>query len=476
MAAAQRSPEVLVESHELPVLRHGLVSSSSAEAYDTRKLDEGSREERPMAFSEADNGISVDSEQTPQQRRTELIRFLSLLYGFFLMGWQDGTTGPMLPTLRAYYRLGFAEITSLFILQCCGAAFGAFSIVFVLQRFGFGKVLVAGTLAHAVSMAVQSSAPPFPAFATCSFFIGWAQSVIGAAGNGYVASLQRDGSRKMGVLHAAYGLGAFAAPLVSTSFAAFTGRKFAFLYILTAGLGASGAALYTLIFRFKRIEVLLAETGEKLLHNESADVRSSTNTLAALRSILAVPLVHCMAIFAAIYVGVEITIGGWVVTFIIDERSGGPGAGYISAGFFGGLMLGRVLLLPLNSWVGERRVIFGYALLTIALDIVVWRVPSLVGNAVAVSFMGMLLGPWFPIVMRETGLLLPPSIVTGAIGYISGFGIIGGAVVPTITGVLASRFEIKVMPIVVLVMTSLMIFVWSCAAWTSRKFRGIKID
>jgi len=32
----------------------------------------------------------------------------------------------------------------------------------------------------------------------------------------------------------------------------------------------------------------------------------------------------------------KVTIGGWIVTFIIDVRGGGPSSGYISAGFFGG--------------------------------------------------------------------------------------------------------------------------------------------
>jgi fucose permease len=46
--------------------------------------------------------------------------------------------------------------------------------------------------------------------------------------------------------------------------------------------------------------------------------------------------VHLLAVFILIYVGVEVTIGGWIVTFIIKVRGGGPSAGYISSGFFGG--------------------------------------------------------------------------------------------------------------------------------------------
>jgi fucose permease len=56
---------------------------------------------------------------------------------------------------------------------------------------------------------------------------------------------------------------------------------------------------------------------------------------------------------------------GWIVTFIINERGGGPASGYISSGFFAGLMLGRVALLWVNKKVGERRAVFVYATLAI---------------------------------------------------------------------------------------------------------------
>jgi fucose permease len=46
--------------------------------------------------------------------------------------------------------------------------------------------------------------------------------------------------------------------------------------------------------------------------------------------------VHLLAFFILVYVGVEVTIGGWIVTYIIDVRGGDASSGYISAGFFGG--------------------------------------------------------------------------------------------------------------------------------------------
>ena len=45
---------------------------------------------------------------------------------------------------------------------------------------------------------------------------------------------------------------------------------------------------------------------------------------------------HILAVFSLVYVGVEVTIGGWIVSYVIDERGGGPDSGYISSGFFAG--------------------------------------------------------------------------------------------------------------------------------------------
>lgn len=48
-------------------------------------------------------------------------------------------------------------------------------------------------------------------------------------------------------------------------------------------------------------------------------------------------LLHIMVAFVFVYVGIEVTVGGWIVTFLIGERGGDARAGYVSSGFFGGI-------------------------------------------------------------------------------------------------------------------------------------------
>lgn len=62
----------------------------------------------------------------------------------------------------------------------------------------------------------------------------------------------------------------------------------------------------------------------------------STSQHSEFRQVLGQKTVHLLAFFILVYVGVEVTIGGWIVTFLINERGGGKSAGYVSSGFFGG--------------------------------------------------------------------------------------------------------------------------------------------
>ena len=55
------------------------------------------------------------------------------------------------------------------------------------------------------------------------------------------------------------------------------------------------------------------------------------------------------------------------------------------------------------------------------LEITIWLVPSLIGNALAVSIVGLLLGPMYPICMNEVGRVLPRRVLTGSIGMLTYF-------------------------------------------------------
>lgn len=149
------------------------------------------------------------------------------------------------------------------------------------------------------------------------------------------------------------GVGAFASPFISTQFA--TMEKWSYFFFISLGLAVMNLICLTTTFGFERSEgkhpkspylslyvlygsndwlcaVVLTKIGRPP-QVEGTAAPSHDNHY---RRILGLRVVHVLAFFILAYVGVEVTIGGWIVTFVIDKRGGGASAGYLSSGFFGG--------------------------------------------------------------------------------------------------------------------------------------------
>lgn len=87
----------------------GLESTSETKLDDQIAKEEASTE---VAHETSDYRL------TPSERRTEWIQVITLCYALFVAGWNDGTTGPLLPTYQRVYSVGFAVVSLLFIFNC----------------------------------------------------------------------------------------------------------------------------------------------------------------------------------------------------------------------------------------------------------------------------------------------------------------------------------------------------------------------
>ncbi|KAF7360330.1 MFS domain-containing protein [Mycena venus] len=395
----------------------------------------------------------------------------------FLAGWNDGSSGPLIPRMQKVYHVGFLIVSLTFVLSCVGFISGAMMNVHWTDKVGFGRMIVLGALLQVVAYSIQAPAPPFPLFVLSFTFSGFGLAVQNAQTNAYVASLRHNSELYMGMLHASYGTslshfrlnfcnskhsgaGALSAPLLATQFAQM--QHWSFHYLVSLGLALSNVLVLTLTFRGRTQDECLGLIGEAAGETNPSDHSN-------FRQILSHKSVHILAFFTLVYVGVEVTIGGWITTYIIDVRGGGPSAGYISSGFFGGIMVGRLALLWLNKKIGEQRVLYLYAVLAIGLEFVVWFVPSLIGGAVAVSLIGVLLGPIYPIVMNHTGRVIPRWLLSGSIGWIAGFGQAGSAILPFLTGAIASKTGIKALQPLLISMMALFPILWALVPISPRR-------
>ncbi|KAG9126757.1 hypothetical protein FRC07_002092 [Ceratobasidium sp. 392] len=367
----------------------------------------------------------------------------------FLGGWNDATTGPLLPNFQELYHVNFTVVSMLFVCSCAGFISAAVFNVFMTDRFGFGKVILLGALVQVVGYTILAPAPPFPVMCLAYAFNGFGIALQNAQSNGLISALPNNTSAKMGLLHAGYGVGAFLAPLVATQFSQLPRWSFHYLTSLALALINTGVLFAT--FRLKEQNDVLG------VHTPPLDLAASANVSGdnKYKQIISSRGVQLTAFFVWVYVGAEVTTGGWIVTFVIEERGGGSSAGGFFAGMslithiiviinvvLVGLTIGRVALLWVNEKIGERRVIYLYSVLAIGLEMIIWFVPNIIGNAVAVALVELLLGyvgPFYPIAMNITGRTVPKWILIGSIGWIASLGQAGSAVFPFLTGALAQK-------------------------------------
>ncbi|KAJ7350910.1 major facilitator superfamily domain-containing protein [Mycena albidolilacea] len=400
-------------------------------------------------------GPKVDETLSPIGKKHEIretIQLVTLCWTLFVAGWNDGSVGPLIPRIQQVYHIGYTVLSLVFVFQCVGCLAGAFINIHFDEKYGLGKLLLLGSFMQLVAYTLQAAALPFPVFVLAAVFNGAGLAIQDAQANGYVASLKTNSETKMGYVQAAYGAGALVSPLVATQFAQL--RHWSFHYLTSLGVAVLNIIFLSVVFRAKTQDECLAQIGQEA--GEKGESEKSH-----FRQILSIKAVHLLALFLLVYVGVEVTIGGWIVSFMITVRGGGPSAGYISAGFFGGLTLGRVVLLPLNKKIGERRVVYLYTLIAIALELVIWLVPSLVGGAISVSLVGLVLGPMYPIAMNHAGRVFPRWLLTGSIGWITAIATTGAAVIPFVTGAIASKAGIQSLEPVVVAMLAAMLVLWT---------------
>ncbi|CAK7270785.1 hypothetical protein SEPCBS119000_004267 [Sporothrix epigloea] len=144
------------------------------------------------------------------------------------------------------------------------------------------------------------------------------------------------------------------------------------------------------------------------------------------------------AMFLFMYQGAEVSIAGWVTSFLLADRgSKEPEVGYVTAGFWAGITLGRFFLAWPAQRIGSRLFVYILVAGSTIFELLVWFVPNVIGDAFAVSIVGLLLGPVYPCAagMMMRGMSRKERVL--GMSVMAAFGSAGGAAAPFITGVLA---------------------------------------
>jgi fucose permease len=217
-------------------------------------------------------------------------------------------------------------------------------------HFGQRGIAIMTSLCHFAAYVASCLHPPFPVLVVVYVLAGLGNGLEDAAWNAWVGVMANT-NEMLGILHAFYGFGATLSPLIATSMITKAHLPWYTFYYLMIGLVV--------------IEFVLSVggfwEGSGAQHRKTHPRKANVKGLPAKEALGTLPAARTtwtMTAFLFIYVGVEVALGGWIVTFMITIRHASLFAsGMTATGFWLGITIGRVTLGFVTPRVGEKRAI-----------------------------------------------------------------------------------------------------------------------
>jgi fucose permease len=159
--------------------------------------------------------------------------------------------------------------------------------------------------------------------------------------------------------------------------------------------------------------------------------------------LLANPAIIVAALALFCYVGLEVSMGGWISTYATNQGFDTRGASMVLSSFWIGLMISRLIA---SAMVTQANGILALSVLAIAAVILIGLMIATRSKAVAallVFLTGLCFGPIFPTVLGTTFSKIDPGLYGSAFGIIFAVGLLGASTLPAAIGIYSKGKPIK---------------------------------
>ncbi|KAI7550408.1 MFS general substrate transporter [Hortaea werneckii] len=389
-------------------------------------------------------------------------RVLAACLIYFGNGMNDSAPGALIPYIEDYYNIGYAVVSLIWVTNAVGFILAAFFADVLRERYGRATTLMGSECSMIAGYIIAACSPPFPAVVIAYLLLGFGNAINLAMNNVFCGNLANP-TIILGAAHGSYGIGGILGPIVATALAS-NGILWSRFYLVTIGVRLTCFAFGGWAFWGLETEPTshFHHSSNDVSDEQSgADIRQ-TSKMRLLGRALQNRITLIGALFIFTYQGAEVAESGWFISYLIDYRNGNPQkVGYVTAGFWAGITVGRFVITHASRKVGEKKLVFGLGAGVLIFQLMSWLIPDVIGNAVAVAIVGLLLGPVCPCAWSLFNHLLTPNIQTTSVGFISSAGSSGGAIVPLITGLLAQTEGTYVLHPVCIASFVVMLICWA---------------
>ncbi|GAA4198561.1 MFS transporter [Microbispora amethystogenes] len=366
---------------------------------------------------------------------------------FVLVGLSAGVGGVLLPAQIDDYGLDKATVGTQFFTFSAGFMLAGSTAGWLIHRFGVRTSLVVGGGVFALAGLYTAVRPPFAAFVAVQILAGYGTGILESVLNAYLT--ERPGATTLlNRLHAFFGVGALLGPLLATWILTFL--PWTAVWLVLALVSLPLLAGFRLTLPAREIPPPAADGGQ-------------AERPGLLTAVIRQPAVLLGAVFLAVYVGLEIGVGNWGFSFLVEEHGQSDLiAGYTVSGYWLGLALGRFLISPAATRLGMTATGMTFVCLAgiTASAVLAWIAPGPAVAGVSFVLLGFWLGPVFPTTMAVAPRLTVPRLVPTAIGLLNGVSVVGGAVFPWLAGAIAQGVGVWTLPPFAVVLALALLLVW----------------
>jgi len=373
-----------------------------------------------MAILQMSNHSAASPAQPAASPDTRL-EWAYLHLGFVFIGVSMTMLGPVLPYFTHRWNLTESQAGVFFFTQYFGSFLGTLATSWLLPRLGFSKVISAGYFCFALGLACLGLGPWFFStvfVAICGTGYGLANPSVNLRATHLPSS---NVAAAVSLLNFSWGVGAVSSPFLVAFFLGNLSLRW-----LSGALAVCFFAL------------ALAQFVQETDPADSAETRPN-RSLAVWRATLRPAPWISLALLFFLYVGIEISVGGWVA---LDEKQmvgfNPAKMAPAPAFFYGFLLLGRFLLPIALKYFSQRSLsVGGLVLATAGVALVAFAQSPLVLHAGAL-LAGLGSGPQYPIYVTWLAARFKDDANWLAALFFGAAGI-GSSLIPWLVGVVASQ-------------------------------------
>lgn len=348
----------------------------------------------------------------------------------------DGLFGVAWPSIREDFSLRLDSVGAFFFAATTGNMLSSFFSGKIIARLGVGGTLAASCVLTASALLGYTLAPSWWLMVALAVAAGLGAGAIDAGINTYVAS--HFGEGLMQWLHASFGFGVTLGPIIMTAgLTAFNSWRLGYQVVGIAQLLLATSFLLTMrMWRDNGVPDSLEQQ------------RPLSDYHTPFRETLQRPVVWLNLLLFFLYTGAEYSFGSWTYSLLTLSRDVPVEvAGLWAGSYWATFTIGRVMAGLLTHRFGMANLLKAGFLLALGGSILLWWNPFPQASIIAVSVIGFAIAPIFPGLVSGTSARVGEHHAANTIGMQIAAAGFGGAVVPSLAGVLAQNFSLEAIPV-----------------------------